>query len=75
MGFHKKDLLDDLEECSVKLGEYLVAVFKLKANIVGLHPRYVLNKKRGVRMLVTMQWQTRRAKEERGEGDEGQTRA
>lgn len=40
MGVH---LLDNLEECSVELGEDLVAVFKLKANIVGLHPGYVLN--------------------------------
>lgn len=51
-----KHLLDDLEERSVKLGENLIAVFKLKANIVGLHPRYVLNKKRRTgRLLVTMQ--------------------
>lgn len=40
----KKNLLYDLEECSVKLGEYLVAVFKLETNIVGLHPGYVLDK-------------------------------
>lgn len=36
-------LLDDLEKCSVKLGEDLVAVFQLKANVVGLHPGDVLN--------------------------------
>ena len=62
------DLLDDLEERSVKLGEYLVAVFKLKADIVRLHPRYVLNKKRGGRMLVimsfTMQMHAGKVKEE-----------
>lgn len=44
MRFWLKHLLDDLEERSVKLGKYLIAVFKLKANIVGLHPCYVLNK-------------------------------
>lgn len=36
-------LLDDLEKCSVELGEDLVAVFQLKANVVGLHPGNVLN--------------------------------
>lgn len=47
MGVDQKDLLDDLEERPVKLGKYLIAVFKLKANIVGLHPGYVLNKEKG----------------------------
>lgn len=46
-GTDRKDLLDDLEERPVKLGKYLVAVFKLKANIVGLHPGYVLKKEEG----------------------------
>lgn len=41
-----KDLLYDLEERSVKLGEYLIAVFKLETNIVGLHPSYVLDRER-----------------------------
>lgn len=41
----QKHLLNDLEQCSVKLCENLIAVFKLKANIVGLHPGYILNKK------------------------------
>lgn len=50
------DLLYDLEERSVKLGEYLIAVFKLKTNIVGLHPSYVLNKKRGGRKSVRKQF-------------------
>lgn len=36
-------LLDDLEKCSVELGEDLVAVFQLKANVVGFHPGDVLN--------------------------------
>lgn len=39
-----KNLLYDLEERSVKLGEYIVAVFKLETNIVGLHPGYVLDR-------------------------------
>lgn len=45
-------LLDDLEECSVKLGEDLIAVFKLKANVVGLHPCYVLNRAEAGRKCV-----------------------
>lgn len=38
----QKHLLYDLEERSVKLGEDLIAVFKLKTNIVGFYPRDVL---------------------------------
>lgn len=41
-GIWQKHLLYDLEECSVKLGEDLVAVFKLKTNIVGFYPCNVL---------------------------------
>lgn len=37
-----RDLLDHLEEGSVKLSEDLVAVFKFKADVVGLDPSYVL---------------------------------
>lgn len=36
-------LLDDLKKCPVELGEDLIAVFQLKANVVGLHPGNVLN--------------------------------
>jgi hypothetical protein len=35
-------LLDDLEQGPVQLGEDLIAVFKFKADIVGLDPGYVL---------------------------------
>lgn len=41
-----RDSLDDLEESSVELGENLVAVFKLKANVVGFHPCDVLGGKK-----------------------------
>lgn len=41
-GIWQKHLLYDLEERSVKLGEDLVAVFKLKTNIVGFYPCNVL---------------------------------
>lgn len=38
----QEHLLYDLEERSVKLGEDLIAVFKLKTNIVGFYPCNVL---------------------------------
>lgn len=46
LGLINRDSLDDLEESSVELGENLVAVFKLKANIVGFHPCDVLGFKK-----------------------------
>lgn len=51
-------LLDDLEECSVKLGENLVAVFQLEADVVGLHPGYVLERGagRGSAAILTSSW-------------------
>lgn len=41
----REHLLDDLKERPVKLGEYFIAVFKLKANVVRLHPSDVLQKR------------------------------
>lgn len=46
--FWRKHLLDDLKERPVKLGENFIAVFKLKTNVVRLHPSYVLQKREGV---------------------------
>lgn len=42
-------LLDDLEKRSVELREDLVAVFQLKANVVGLHPGDVLKTEQSTR--------------------------